>query len=82
MGKKNLIVATIFFGNFLIMNSSLVSVIIPTFNRAYCLKKAIYSVLLQSGFELIVVNDGSTDDTDKILANFHEIKVIKYIMDK
>ena len=61
------------------MSSPLVSVIIPTFNRAYCLGDSIKSVLKQKGFELIVVNDGSTDDTDKILANFHEIKVIKYI---
>ena len=61
------------------MSSSLVSVIIPTFNRAYCLGDSIKSVLNQKGFELIVVNDGSTDDTDKILANFPEIKVIKYV---
>ena len=61
------------------MSSPLVSVIIPTFNRAYCLGDSIRSVLNQKGFELIVVNDGSTDDTDKILANFPKIKVIKYI---
>ena len=60
------------------MQSPLVSVIIPTFNRAYCLKDSIKSVLNQKGFELIVVNDGSKDDTDKILENFPEIKVIKY----
>ncbi|MEK9629089.1 MAG: glycosyltransferase [Nitrospinota bacterium] len=58
------------------MASPLVSVIIPTFNRSYCLEESIRSVLLQSGFELIVVNDGSTDDTEKILANFPEIEVI------
>ena len=60
------------------MNLPLVSVIIPTFNRAYCLADSIKSVLDQKGFELIVVNDGSTDDTDKILEYFPEIKVIKY----
>ena len=76
VGKKNLIFATIRTGNFLIMNSSLVSVIIPTFNRAYCLKKAIYSVLLQSGFELIVVNDGSTDETYKVLESFSNVRAI------
>ena len=76
VGKKNLIFATIRTGNFLIMNSSLVSVIIPTFNRAYCLKKAICSVLLQRGFELIVVNDGSTDETYKVLESFTNVRAI------
>ena len=54
----------------------LVSVIIPTFNRAYCLAETIHSVLTQSGFELIVVDDGSTDDTQKVLKNFSDIRVI------
>ncbi|MEK9630222.1 MAG: glycosyltransferase [Nitrospinota bacterium] len=58
------------------MASPLVSVIIPTFNRDYCLEESICSVLLQNGFELIVVNDGSNDDTEKVLANFPEIEVI------
>ena len=61
------------------MSSPLVSVIIPTFNRAYCLGESIQSVLGQSGFELIVVDDGSTDDTDKILAYFPTIKIIMLI---
>ena len=48
----------------------LVSVIIPTFNRGWILKEAIDSVLAQSfkNFELIVVNDGSTDNTLDILS--------------
>jgi len=58
------------------MDLSLVSVIIPSFNRAYCLPECIRSVLGQSGFELIVVNDGSTDDTVKVLKSFSDIRVI------
>jgi glycosyltransferase involved in cell wall biosynthesis len=46
-----------------------ISVIIPTFNREQCLKKAIDSVLGQTypHFELIVVDDGSEDDTEKLV---------------
>ncbi len=47
-----------------------VSVIIPTFNRADLLAQAIDSVLSQSytDFELIVVDDGSTDATQALLS--------------
>jgi glycosyltransferase involved in cell wall biosynthesis len=46
-----------------------VSVIIPTYNRAYFLHQAIESVLSQTfrDFELIVVDDGSTDATPYVL---------------
>ncbi len=47
-----------------------VTVIIPTYNRARYLGEAIGSVLAQTfaDFELIVVDDGSTDDTPALLA--------------
>ena len=54
----------------------MVSVIIPTFNRAYCVAESIRSVLAQSELEIIVVNDGSTDETVKELASFPTIQVI------
>ncbi len=46
-----------------------VSVIIPTYNRGWTLRAAVDSVLVQTyrDFELIVVDDGSTDDTAEIL---------------
>jgi glycosyltransferase involved in cell wall biosynthesis len=52
--------------------SPVVSVIIPTFNRWPLVGEAIESVFAQSysDFELIVVDDGSTDETRKELAKF------------
>ncbi len=52
----------------------LVSVIIPTYNRAWVLKEAIDSVLAQEfkDFELIVVDDGSTDNTGEILDSYEQ----------
>lgn len=48
----------------------LISVIIPTFNRGYVIRRAVDSVLAQNypHFELIVVDDGSTDNTASRLA--------------
>ena len=50
----------------------LVSVIIPTYNRATLLPGAIQSVIDQSipSMEIIVVNDGSTDDTGEVIEPF------------
>ncbi|MCP3952873.1 MAG: glycosyltransferase [Desulfobacterales bacterium] len=49
-----------------------VSVIIPTYNRGWTLRAAIDSVLAQTyrNFELIVVDDGSSDDTAEILQSY------------
>ena len=51
-----------------------VSVIIPTHNRLQMLKRAIRSVLTQTyeHFELIVVDDNSTDDTEAVVASFED----------
>ena len=52
----------------------LVSVVIPTYNRAHYVTEAIESVLNQTydRYEIIVVNDGSKDDTEKVLAPYQD----------
>lgn len=62
------------------MSEPLVSVIIPTFNRAEVVARAVNSVLNQTfkDFECIVVDDGSTDETGSVLLEFADkIKLIK-----
>jgi glycosyltransferase involved in cell wall biosynthesis len=54
-----------------------VTVIIPTYNRAALLGEAIKSVLMQrfTNWELIVVDDGSTDATRALLETFHDARL-------
>lgn len=54
------------------MDSPRVSVIIPTFNRSETLGRAIDSALGQSfgSIEVLVVDDGSTDSTSRLLAEY------------
>jgi glycosyltransferase involved in cell wall biosynthesis len=49
--------------------SVLVSVIVPTFNRAYCVGRAIDSALQQThrDLEIIVIDDGSVDETRQLI---------------
>ena len=54
-----------------------ISVIIPTYNRAASIKTAIDSVLNQTftNFELIIVDDGSSDDTESIINSITSPKI-------
>jgi glycosyltransferase involved in cell wall biosynthesis len=51
------------------VRNDLVSVIVPTYNRAYCVTKAIDSVRSQThvNWEIVVVDDGSTDGTESLI---------------
>ncbi|NTW32737.1 MAG: glycosyltransferase family 2 protein [Bacteroidetes bacterium] len=59
------------------------SIIIPTYNRAQMLTTAIDSVLKQSfsDWELIVVDDGSTDNTKEVVNSYNDNR-IRYIYQK
>ncbi|PJZ61800.1 glycosyltransferase [Leptospira adleri] len=62
------------------MNSDLISVVIPTYNRAADLERAITSVIDQtySNWEIIVVDNSSTDNTSQILRSFQNPKIKVY----
>ena len=57
----------------------LISVVIPTYNRAYIIRNAIDSVVAQTyrNWELIIVDDGSSDDTKAVVESYDDLR-IKY----
>ncbi|HEY0791748.1 MAG TPA: glycosyltransferase family A protein [Chthoniobacterales bacterium] len=54
----------------------LFSVVVPTFNRKHLLQRALQSVMRQScqDFELIVIDDGSTDGTEAMVTGFSRVR--------
>lgn len=58
----------------------LVSVITPTFNRAHTIQQAIGSVLAQTyqNWELIIIDDGSTDDTKQIIEALDDDRILYF----
>lgn len=61
----------------LIDNNELISVVIPLYNKESSIKRTIQSVLNQtfSNFEIIVVNDGSTDNGLSVLKQFNDARI-------
>lgn len=55
-----------------------VSVIIPTYNRCRLLGRAVQSVLSQTfrDFELIIIDDASTDGTDNLIKSFDDSRIV------
>ncbi len=67
-----------------IYNQPTVSVIIPTFNREHLIQRTISSVLAQtfSDLELIIVDDGSTDNTGEVIQKFTDPRIRYIPLDK
>jgi glycosyltransferase involved in cell wall biosynthesis len=61
-------------------NKPSVSIVIPTYNRSRLLARAVKSVLNQTykNFELIIVDDASTDNTEEVVNSFND-KRIRYL---
>lgn len=59
------------------IDNILFSIVIPTFNRATFIQKAVQSVLEQAytNFEIIIVDDGSTDNTEEVIRNLNSNKI-------
>ena len=62
------------------MSEPLVSIVLPTYNRAHLLGHAIRSVLAQThrNLELIVVDDNSKDETPSVVRSFDDAR-IRYV---
>ena len=62
------------------MQKDNVSIIIPTYNRGYIIERAIQSILRQTyeAFELLIIDDGSDDDTQEVVKNISDER-IRYI---
>jgi len=62
------------------MSSPQFSVIVPTYNRARLIGKTLRSILDQSfkDFEIIVVDDGSTDDTNAVIESIYDPRLTYY----
>ena len=61
----------------------LVSVSISTYNRAEYLRESLNSVLCQTmqDFEIVIVDDGSTDDTRAVVESFHDERIRYFYQD-
>ncbi len=67
----------------MINNNVDISVIVPIYNTAKYLKRCLDSLINQTkeNIELILINDGSTDESEKIIKNYND-KRIKYYKNK
>ena len=62
------------------VNNPKITVLMPAYNAGKYISEAITSVLEQSftDFELLIINDGSTDNTVKIIRSFHDPRIVLF----
>ena len=65
-------------------NDILVSVVMPVYNGALYLREAIDSILSQThtNLELIIINDGSTDNSEEIIRSYNDSRILYLINEK
>ena len=65
------------------MKNNFVSVILPVYNASQFLEKAIDSILSQTylNFELIIINDGSTDNSENLILNYGDPRIKYHFQD-
>lgn len=65
----------------LFLDDSLISIIMPSYNTGRYIKESIESVIVQtySNWELIIVDDCSTDNTDEVIMPLLEDKRVRYL---
>jgi glycosyltransferase involved in cell wall biosynthesis len=63
------------------MSSPFFSIVVPTYNRAHLIGKTIEGLLGQdfSDFEVIVVDDGSKDNTKEVVAKINDARITYYL---
>lgn len=63
--------------NYKTNNSPLVSIVLPMYNAAKYIKECVDSILAQtySDFELLIIDDGSTDDSVKIVETYKDSRI-------
>lgn len=66
------------------MDNPLVSIILPTFNRAHLLRRTIASIFNQTygNFEIVIVDDCSTDDTREVVASINSSRITYTFLDR
>lgn len=66
------------------MKGPFITIIIPTYNRAWCIRRAIDSCLAQTyqNFEIVITDDGSTDNTEEIVKSYSDKKIRYFKFEK
>ena len=63
--------------------SPLISIVLITYNRGYCIDRAIKSILNQTyqNWELLIIDNNSDDNTDAVLNDFKDLRISLYKID-